>query len=200
MCFFFSDTNLTEATGNCSEGYYCVTGADRPNPLMLNDSQCPVGTVHPIVGHSCPTGHYCPAGAILPIGCPAGTYQDIEAQRDCKPCPVGYYCFNTTSDFLPNICPGGYYCPIRSEQPYQYPCAAGTFNNLTSQHDIGACISCTAGMYCQGMGNPEPTGQCDPGWYCTNGSDTARVSMTNIYSLPLYRHAYFLCFYKVCCM
>ena len=142
---------------------------------MLNEAQCPVGTVHPIIGHSCPTGHYCPVGTILPIGCAAGTYQDIEAQGACKPCPIGHYCYNTTSHFEPNICPGGYYCPVGSEQPYQYPCPAGTFNNLTAQHDIGACLSCTAGKYCEGLGNADPTGPCDAGWYCTNGSNSARV-------------------------
>ena len=67
--------NNTAPTGPCWPGYYCSSGADRPNPLMLNDSQCPEGTTHPIIGHACPTGHFCKEGTIYPDPCPAGTFQ-----------------------------------------------------------------------------------------------------------------------------
>ena len=45
-----------------------VSGSDRPNPLYLNDSQCPQDTVHPIIGHICPEGHFCVAGSEYPEG------------------------------------------------------------------------------------------------------------------------------------
>jgi hypothetical protein len=166
---------LTSPTGDCLAGYYCVSGSDRANPLMLNDTQCPTGTVHPIIGHQCPAGHYCPIGSEYPIGCPAGSYQDLTNQNHCKACPLGHYCYANTSDYTPNICPGGYYCELNTTDTYQYPCPPGTFNNLTQQHSIAACESCTQGMYCQGHGNAYPTGNCSAGWYCTNGSDTAQV-------------------------
>ena len=71
----FSGVNLTVPSGDCERGYYCVSGADKPNPLMLNDTQCPEGSVHPIIGHICPTGHFCPTGSSFPQACAAGFYQ-----------------------------------------------------------------------------------------------------------------------------
>lgn len=177
-------TNLTSPSGPCMDGYYCVSGVDRANPLMLNSSQCPTGTVHPIIGHQCPTGHYCPLGTDYPIGCPAGSYQDLTNQNYCKECPLGHYCYANTSDYTPNICPGGYYCEVNTTDPYQFPCPPGTFNNLTQQHSISACIPCTAGMYCQGHGNSDPTGNCSAGWYCTNGSSVSQVG--HITYLPVH--------------
>lgn len=158
------------------DGYYCVSGVDKANPLMLNDSQCPSGTVHPIIGHQCPTGHYCPEGTEYPIGCPAGSYQDLTNEKACKSCPFGYYCYANTSDYSPFLCPGGYYCPVNTTDPHEYPCPAGTFNNLTNMQDNLACLPCTQGMYCQGSGNAYPTGNCSAGWYCTNGSSVSTVS------------------------
>jgi len=166
---------LTSPSGPCSSGFYCVSGVDRSNPLMLNESQCPTGTVHPIIGHQCPVGHYCPVGTDYPIGCPAGSYQDLTNQMNCKTCPAGYYCYANTSEYSPNVCPGGYYCELNTTHPYQSPCPEGTFNNLTQQQDISACQPCTPGMYCQGYGNDKPTGMCNAGWYCTNGSKSAQV-------------------------
>ena len=66
--FTIAGVNLTEPTGDCWEGYYCVSGVDKPNPLMLNDSQCPEDTVHPIIGHACPPGTYCVTGSDYPEG------------------------------------------------------------------------------------------------------------------------------------
>lgn len=168
----------------CWAGYYCISGVDRPNPVMLNDSQCPVDTVHPIIGHVCPTGHYCPVGTDYPIPCNPGTYQDTVQQSNCTLCPEGYYCLANTTDYTPNICPSGYYCPLGTIDAFQYPCPPGTFNNLTQQHGFDACQSCNPGEYCQGSGNSAPTGSCDPGWYCINGSDTAQVNLFIGQSLP----------------
>ena len=175
-CNTVPGVNLTAPTGQCWEGYYCVSGSDRPNPLMLNDTQCPEDSVHAILGHACPTGHYCPVGSDYPIPCEPGTYQDTMQQGNCTVCPLGHYCYANTSDYTTNICPAGYYCPLRTADMFEHPCPAGTFNNLTQQHSAEACQSCNPGEYCQGAGNAYPTAMCDEGWYCTNGSDSARVS------------------------
>ena len=74
----FSGVNLTAPSGDCKRGYYCVSGADKPNPVMLNDTQCPEGSVHPIIGHICPAGHFCPEGSSFPEVCPKGFYQVKE--------------------------------------------------------------------------------------------------------------------------
>ncbi|XP_062603182.1 uncharacterized protein LOC134264959 [Saccostrea cucullata] len=184
--YYCQGVNLTTPTGMCMDGYYCVSGVDKANPLMLNDSQCPTGTVHPIIGHQCPTGHYCPEGTEYPIGCPAGSYQDLSNEKACKMCPVGYYCYANTSDYSPFLCPGGYYCPLNTTDPHEHPCPAGTFNNLTTQHSDVACQPCTQGMYCQGPGNAYPTGNCSVGWYCTNGSSISTPTTTGGQCQPGY--------------
>ncbi|WAR11136.1 hypothetical protein MAR_036212 [Mya arenaria] len=79
---FLAD-KLTSPSGPCSAGHYCTSGALSANPTMLRASQCPAGTVHPIVGDVCPIGHYCPEGTENPISCPAGTYQDLTNQDHC---------------------------------------------------------------------------------------------------------------------
>lgn len=176
LLHFLTGSNLTSPTGTCQEGYYCVSGADKANPVMLNNTQCPTDTVHPIIGNTCPPGHYCPKGTKYPVGCPSGTYQDLANQKDCKSCPEGFFCLANTSDYSVNICPPGYYCSVNTTDRYQHACGAGTFNNLTQQKDAGACVSCTPGTYCQGAGNAAPTGNCSAGWYCTGGSSQAHVN------------------------
>lgn len=177
----FSVTNLTAPSGPCGPGYYCVSGALSSNPTMLNNDQCPTGTVHPIVGDVCPIGHFCPEGTENPIGCPAGSYQDLTNQDHCKACPAGKYCLVNTTDPSVNNCPAGHYCLENTTHANEFPCPPQTFNNLTDGQSIDDCVWCLPGMYCSGSGNVWPTGDCNPGYYCTNGSDTATVSI-NIYS------------------
>ncbi|PIK41162.1 hypothetical protein BSL78_21986 [Apostichopus japonicus] len=159
--------NLTEPTDTCMAGFYCISGADKANPFMIDLDQCPTNTVHPIIGHVCPEGHYCPEGTVYPQGCPAGSYNDEEGRYNCKSCPESYYCYANTTDYQTNDCPSGYYCPTNTTDPYQYPCPSGTFNNATLQKDVGDCLECTPGYYCAGEGNSAPTDVCDEGWYCS---------------------------------
>lgn len=180
--------NLTSPSGQCDEGYYCVSGVDKSNPVMLNDTQCPTSSIHPIIGHICPAGHYCPQGTDFPVACPAGSYQDLTNQWGCKDCPEGYFCPSNTSDYMLNVCPAGYYCPVNTTDQYANACPPGTFNNLTQQKDLSACVSCTPGTYCQGHGNAAPTANCSAGWYCTNGSSEFQVS------IGLGKHEFWFCF------
>ena len=80
MICFSTGTSLTVTSGPCDQGYFCVSGVDRPNPVMIDNTQCPTGTVHPIIGDICPMGHFCVEGAAFPEACPAGTYQDSTTQ------------------------------------------------------------------------------------------------------------------------
>ncbi|XP_070551435.1 scavenger receptor class F member 1-like [Ptychodera flava] len=45
-------------------------------------------------------------------------------------------------------------------------CPPGTMRNSTGATGIHQCEPCTGGHYCEGYGNTEPTGLCDPGYYC----------------------------------
>lgn len=174
-CFLHTGSNLTTPSGQCSPGYYCVSGVDKADPVMLDENQCPSTSVHPVIGHICPTGHYCPLGTEYPIGCPPGSYNDLPNQMDCKICPAGYYCLANTTDYLPFVCPSGYYCERNTTDPKQYPCPPGSMNNLTTQQTIASCVPCTPGKYCAGDGNAYPTSDCNGGWYCINGSYEAQV-------------------------
>ncbi len=70
----------------------------------------------------------------------------------------------------------GYYCPNGTEYSTQYPCPPGTYNSLQLGTSIDDCQSCTLGMYCEGQGNPEPTGNCSAGWYCSGGADSPNTT------------------------
>lgn len=41
----------------------------------------------------------------------------------------------------------------------------------SGEANITSCVPCTPGSYCASDGLSEPTGLCDPGWYCTLGAD-----------------------------
>ena len=152
--------NGTTETGLCSPGYYCEIGVDTPTPAGM----------HTGVGGLCPEGHYCPMGSTHPLGCPAGTYQDLIGQPSCEECPAGYYCLANSTTFLDTPCPPGYYCPNGTTHSYQFPCPAGTFNNYSLAGDILDCQLCLPGMYCGGEGIIEPSGLCSEGYFCSVGS------------------------------
>jgi len=45
-------------------------------------------------------------------------------------------------------------------------------STVRSHHRENVCV--VAGKFCQGTGLDWPTGDCDPGWYCTGSSTQAR--------------------------
>lgn len=72
----------------------------------------------------------------------------------------GYYCLVNSTDYSDKPCPSGYYCPAGTQSDTENPCPAGTFNPAQMQTNSSACLSCTAGMYCQTTGLSSPTGNC----------------------------------------
>ena len=74
---------MTIFTRGCQPGYRCVGGELIP---------CPPGT------RGGDQGEYC-------LDCPAGTYQEQEAQTECDSCPYGSYCGVGTAS--PRACPDG---------------------------------------------------------------------------------------------
>lgn len=72
------------ASGLCSAGYYCLSGAWSPTPEDGDKT-----------GDRCPEGHYCPQGSSAPLPCPTGYYTNRSRNAhvsDCLPCPPGWYC------------------------------------------------------------------------------------------------------------
>ena len=85
---------------------------------------------------------------------------------------AGKYCNGTTIE--PAECPTGSYCPNGTMFSTQYLCPVGTFNNGTSQTSHSSCTRCWPGYYCEREGLSEPSGVCDPGFYCAGGAAMKR--------------------------
>lgn len=70
------------------------------------------------------------------------------------------------------ICPAGYYCPAGTG-PVWSQCPSGTYSALTGLYQESQCTACTGGKYCDTAALTAVSGDCDAGYYCTEGSDTA---------------------------
>lgn len=93
----------------------------------------------------------------------------------------GFFCPNTT--VTPEICPKGHYCMNGTKYGTQYKCHPGTFNNKTGQQNISSCLLCPPGKYCEGFGRTEPNRDCDPGFFCRGGANSARPGDIGVLSL-----------------
>ena len=85
--------NMTDATGPCDPGFFCLRGNAEPNPT----------TVAPDIGGPCPKAHYCPSGTSYPLGCEAGTYNNQTGEASCTTCVEGYYCPENTTTYEVNL-------------------------------------------------------------------------------------------------
>nr|XP_054760935.1 neurogenic locus notch homolog protein 3-like [Lytechinus pictus] len=159
--FYCGTYNLTAPQAPCDPGFYCHYGSSYPNPIGDD-----------ITGAPCPVGTYCEEGSSEPIGCPAGTYNEITQQSECQPCPAGWYCPGNVSNFRPYDCPAGYYCPNGTEHAYQYPCPKGTYRPNENGQTLSDCTICDPGKYCAYEGNTTVTGDCDEGYFCIQGAWT----------------------------
>ncbi|XP_033646870.1 uncharacterized protein LOC117306372 isoform X1 [Asterias rubens] len=151
--------------GECSPGHYCELGVDTQTPTASDG--------HKGIGGICPAGSYCPTGTVTPHECDAGSFTASEGQSSCSPCTAGYYCPANTSDPTMYPCSAGYYCPLETGYETEFPCPEGTYNSLTLQQNGTSCELCTPGMYCEGEGLDQPTGNCSEGWFCTGGAVTS---------------------------
>ena len=89
---FCGEFGLTKPSGKCWAGYYCPTGADRPDYLV------------------CPNGSYCTNGSKSGELCPFGTYRGITGGRniyDCFNCTPGWYCDGVGLDKPSGRCGAG---------------------------------------------------------------------------------------------
>lgn len=153
---FCNGTGLEDPTGNCSSGYYCPGGQATDKPVNL----------------SCPIGHYCLQGDGDARPCPSGTYQDLRQKSSCSECPESFYCnatFRPVDNYKLYVCPQGYYCPSGTEFAEQFPCAIGTFNNLTGRVSQTECTQCLGKYYCGQPGLTYPNTLCAAGFYCKQG-------------------------------
>lgn len=186
---FCGEEGSTEPTGVCAEGYYCVSGVDRPQPvsslditfLELNvslkesyNSQYDLELKG--FGGICPIGHYCPSMSAAPIQCFPGSYSPSLGASFCLSCPPGMYCLIGTSDPSLYRCVEGHYCNGGSETSTQNPCPPGTYNDRLGAASVDDCIPCPNGSYCFSAGLSGPTGPCSGGYSCSEGSSSPTPS------------------------
>ena len=149
----------------------------------------------------CRVAHYCPGADSTGVKCLAGSYNNktgAKTPADCSDCPAGLYCLDGSmnptgkcqkgfycqgqaSNKAPNVstikyplngpCPAGYYCPEGVAAPVQ--CPEGTFRSVSGAASAADCSACDPGYYCKGYGLTKPTGKCQAGWYCLEGSQEA---------------------------
>lgn len=150
-------TGLSENTGPCEEGYFCIHGAESATPALT-------GTALANYSGPCPLGHYCLAETGHPLPCEEGTYTNNTHTLVCRDCPSSYYCPKAAVD--PIICPVGRYCGDKTgtEPPL---CEMGTFSNSTGQ---SICHACTPGMYCEEHGLMAPTDDCESRYSCVSAA------------------------------
>ncbi|XP_023817540.1 zonadhesin-like isoform X2 [Oryzias latipes] len=173
------------ASGPCSAGYFCLSGAQSPTPDGGK------------TGGRCPEGHYCLQGSPEPLPCPVGYYSNTTKNRqlsDCLPCPPGFLCVSRGLSLPSHICPAGSYCPGKensSQQDSLYcspgnrcppgsdrqiPCLPGTYQSYSGQTE---CFECPAGFFCPVSldGDSDVSGTqipklCPEGHYCPPGTQT----------------------------
>ncbi|KAM8904697.1 uncharacterized protein AB9W97_008232 isoform 6-T6 [Spinachia spinachia] len=157
--YYCDAVGLSGPSGKCWEGFYCLEGADRPDP--------PSGDKH---GGPCPKGYFCPEGSAAPRHCPLGTIGNGRAS--CIACPQGFYCPGRSNGSLSKTyeCPAGHYCPSGTWSKHQYPCPAGSINPHTRMAKPQDCLPCPAGYFCLTPGMSVASGQCDAGYYCLSGA------------------------------
>ena len=83
-------------SGDCSSGYYCLSGSEDFTPVnylpFVSTNSC---VPNDFCAGPCPSGHYCPEGIEIPIPCPEHTLREdpgARALNECIPCPAGYWC------------------------------------------------------------------------------------------------------------
>ena len=65
--YFCNVSGLSEYSGPCEEGYYCVGGSKDSRPVRQT------------YGDKCPAGYYCPEASPSPTPCPSGKNHDSSS-------------------------------------------------------------------------------------------------------------------------
>ncbi|XP_075892173.1 uncharacterized protein LOC142895201 [Nelusetta ayraudi] len=159
--YYCDAVGLSAPSGRCAEGFFCLEGADRPDPPFRGSS-----------GGPCPKGHYCPGGSAAPRRCPLGTISREEGQTSCRACPQGSYCPGSYNGSLSTSfeCPVGHYCPSGTWSEHLYPCPAGSINPHTGMGEAQDCSPCPPGFFCASSGRAVASDLCTAGYYCLSGA------------------------------
>ncbi len=132
---FCATPGLSQPTGTCYAGFYCMGGAKTASPDKDGSTS---NATFPYMNDQCTSGYYCLNGTDVPAPCPAGYFSNqrgLKAPSDCKECPPGRYCdtigLQTITD--PPKCRAGFVCRSASKTPTPtdgvkgYPCPMGHY-------------------------------------------------------------------------
>ena len=168
-------SGLSEPTGPCAAGYFCVNAAwtDKPQDydnFTAGDCLCPANST----GGKCQEGFFCPEGSDEPTACTGGFYCEGKGKENVtEQCDPGWFCTSGAKIPRPsdgitgNICPAGKYCPRGTETPRL--CPQGRFSNNTGNSNKNNCSLCTEGSYCETEGLIKPTALCSAKYFCPPG-------------------------------
>ena len=115
---YCATTLLSDPTGLCDAGYYCVGSATNRAPTNLASQG----------GAICPAGYYCVEGTSSPNPCPPGTFRSaVEGTQpsSCLTCTGGKYCQAFGGTAITGDCEAGYFCPAGSTVAKQNICPLG---------------------------------------------------------------------------
>ena len=141
-------------TAQCDAGYYCSGGAFISAPTDQ------------VTGDICPPGSYCPVGTGVPQPCPLGTFSSQsgnQAVSACEQCTSGEYrgaCLRVNSVHQVSTEVHAH-CRIFK----QFVCLCESVCVTT--------VCCSAGKHCSDVGLTAVSGDCDGGYYCPGGQETA---------------------------
>ena len=128
-------SGLSNVTGLCYAGYYCMTGAKDPAPF---EDDPIVGGNFDFQNDLCPKGFYCTNGTANPTPCPRGRYSGqsgLKQELECQECPPGKYCAVEAAKELKNppncsegyVCLGGAFKPTPDDDQTGYICPKGFY-------------------------------------------------------------------------
>ena len=124
-----SNAPSNSPTEACPVGHFANSSAEE---CQL----CPPGTYQDTPSYKdrcihCQAGTYQPEkNATTCIRCEPGTFQPKTGQTQCLKCRAGGYCASEQT----GTCDGGF-----------VPCRVGTYNNVTGQNNVTACLPCPNG-------------------------------------------------------
>ncbi|XP_038634721.1 multiple epidermal growth factor-like domains protein 6 [Scyliorhinus canicula] len=160
---YCGSTGLIKPSGLCDPGFFCLAAATTPTPLDSDDT-----------GGLCPVSHYCSSGTVQPMGCPAGTYNNLSGQARCFPCALGYFCPENTTTYSDFPCPAGFYCPNGTKHATEFPCPRGYYNPEPMTQSVDSCLPCPPGHYCEKEKLTGVSGKCKAGWFCVSAAWTSQ--------------------------
>ena len=167
----------------CDEGHYCIEGSISPIP-------CGIGKYSPAGEDKCfecHQGHYCASNATSYNAMITGGGFWDKIIDLAGVCFNGTYCLSGMSkvpDLTLDACPEAHYCPSGTWDPI--PCPAGRYSNIKGLDRVSKCLVTPKGSFSL-VKSTEPTGECEPGFYCPEESSSAtQVACPEGYYRTLY--------------